>query len=369
MQLVSASLGNSDDHGILSIPQIEDYERSLCEKTQTVFFYALAMLSVGAALGSVCGVALGGIPGAIIGAVVGGAVGLIAGLVYGILFGLQPAEIRYREALLDQLETRKGDLAETINLVKQVVTQKSFYCSAGYQNHAFHHNLTILTDAFREDPELSMIWTVFLNSLDGFVAYYPDGTSVELDFSVEKNRLQSELLQYSVEKITPQSEHFEEDMLELFDLERECFGERERHNIDYYRRLLSSPENGFYVARDSTSNEILGFVSYRKETAHGQSRLHICSVGRKAAAARLGIGEKIFRQIFQDCPRNLPAILEVREGNRAAIELYKKMGFIEQPRYRREGYYQYPTEAALLMYLPLENRERIFNALQEQAVV
>lgn len=46
-------------------------------------------------------------------------------------------------------------------------------------------------------------------------------------------------------------------------------------------------------------------------------------------------------------------MLEVREGNAAAVSFYKKNGFTEDG--RRKGYYSNPCEDAILMSLVLEN--------------
>lgn len=47
----------------------------------------------------------------------------------------------------------------------------------------------------------------------------------------------------------------------------------------------------------------------------------------------------------------ISTFLEVRESNTAALEMYRKFGYVEDG--RREGYYKDNAEAAILMSAPL----------------
>jgi [ribosomal protein S18]-alanine N-acetyltransferase len=51
------------------------------------------------------------------------------------------------------------------------------------------------------------------------------------------------------------------------------------------------------------------------------------------------------RSLMDECRGTV--FLEVRESNRAALELYKSSGF--QAISRRPGYYEFPPEAAIVM--------------------
>jgi ribosomal-protein-alanine N-acetyltransferase len=65
----------------------------------------------------------------------------------------------------------------------------------------------------------------------------------------------------------------------------------------------------------------------------------------------------VARRLFEDLAAELSAAgaaevnLEVRAGNRAALGLYRKLGFVESG--RRKGYYQNPVEDALQLRLGL----------------
>lgn len=73
---------------------------------------------------------------------------------------------------------------------------------------------------------------------------------------------------------------------------------------------------------------------------------------------RRGAGGMLLRSAVNELKRVKPDVrsltLEVRESNGAAIRLYKKYGFLVTG--RRTGYYQRPSEDAVLMELNLQRR-------------
>lgn len=73
---------------------------------------------------------------------------------------------------------------------------------------------------------------------------------------------------------------------------------------------------------------------------------------------RRGLGSELVRQILQ-AARQAGAgaiLLEVRESNRAARQMYDRLGFVEAG--RRPGYYREPTEDALLLRFSADIRDR-----------
>lgn len=74
---------------------------------------------------------------------------------------------------------------------------------------------------------------------------------------------------------------------------------------------------------------------------------------------RKGTGGMLLRSAVEELERVKPDVrsltLEVRESNRAAIGLYEKSGFLVTG--RRTGYYQRPSEDAVIMELNLPGRE------------
>jgi ribosomal-protein-alanine N-acetyltransferase len=68
------------------------------------------------------------------------------------------------------------------------------------------------------------------------------------------------------------------------------------------------------------------------------------------ARRRSGIATELVRRvIFAVRPTGAAVLLEVRESNVAARQLYEKLGFVEAG--RRAGYYREPPEDALLLRL------------------
>jgi len=79
----------------------------------------------------------------------------------------------------------------------------------------------------------------------------------------------------------------------------------------------------------------------------------ILNMGVAAACRRQGIASRLVREALERArmagARN--AHLEVRASNEAAISLYRRHGFQQQG--RRDGYYQYPQEDALLFSMEM----------------
>ena len=77
---------------------------------------------------------------------------------------------------------------------------------------------------------------------------------------------------------------------------------------------------------------------------------HITNIAVSPEYRRNHIGEALLKTIIDDCYKNMVKFitLEVRVGNIAAIELYKKYGFKSLG--TRKGYYQDNNEDALIMW-------------------
>jgi ribosomal-protein-alanine N-acetyltransferase len=109
------------------------------------------------------------------------------------------------------------------------------------------------------------------------------------------------------------------------------------------------------AADEINKSEILGFL------------VSIClpddweieSVVVDEAARRHGVGSQLLRElILQAAGAGAPAlILEVRESNVPARQLYEKHGFVQES--QRVNYYQGPLEPALLYRLPLQSCDKI----------
>lgn len=99
------------------------------------------------------------------------------------------------------------------------------------------------------------------------------------------------------------------------------------------------------------ADELCGFIIARC----GPDEWEIENVVVAAEHRRLGIGSELVRQVLRAAQDAGAAavLLEVRESNAAARQLYKRLGFAEAG--RRPGYYRVPAEDALLLRFSVYN--------------
>ncbi|MCL2363889.1 MAG: ribosomal protein S18-alanine N-acetyltransferase [Defluviitaleaceae bacterium] len=132
-------------------------------------------------------------------------------------------------------------------------------------------------------------------------------------------------------------------------IEQDCFStpwSRETLAIE-----LSDANIVGFVARGlADSQEVLGYTFMR----HGFSEGHIENIAVSPAAQRCGIASYLIEALLTWARENAltSIMLEVRQGNRAAMALYHKYGFKIEG-YRR-AYYTDPPEDAVLMRNYLE---------------
>ena len=79
--------------------------------------------------------------------------------------------------------------------------------------------------------------------------------------------------------------------------------------------------------------------------------IHIATVATHPDFRKQGIGKDLLYRALRSAKGEgaLTSFLEVREGNDAALKMYRKFGFVESG--RREGYYKDNGEDAILMLL------------------
>jgi ribosomal-protein-alanine N-acetyltransferase len=79
--------------------------------------------------------------------------------------------------------------------------------------------------------------------------------------------------------------------------------------------------------------------------------IHIATIATHPDFRKQGIGKKLLSFTLQSAKDEgaVSSFLEVREGNDAAIMMYRKFGYVESG--RREGYYKDNGEDAILMTL------------------
>lgn len=96
--------------------------------------------------------------------------------------------------------------------------------------------------------------------------------------------------------------------------------------------------------------ELAGFVVGRKIAREGE----ILNLAVKAEYRRRGVGQAVAQALLDVFAGEGvgKVFLEVRESNTAAIALYERLGFRSAG--RREGYYQGPEEAAVVLEARIE---------------
>ena len=109
------------------------------------------------------------------------------------------------------------------------------------------------------------------------------------------------------------------------------------------------------MAQEIADNAIIGFAALSPEGVVGYAFMrlsfevgHIENIAVSPAAQGRGVASRLMEALLTSVADTLEAIvLEVRQGNRAAMALYHKFGFRIEG-YRR-GYYTDPPEDAVLM--------------------
>lgn len=99
-----------------------------------------------------------------------------------------------------------------------------------------------------------------------------------------------------------------------------------------------------YVAVAEADGEKAGYAEFRNVAGEAQ----IYNIAVDAGSRRKGIGETLLRHMIEKAEADGCSIvnLEVKAGNEAAMELYKKLGFREVG--RRRGYYGGKDDAVLM---------------------
>jgi [ribosomal protein S18]-alanine N-acetyltransferase len=106
---------------------------------------------------------------------------------------------------------------------------------------------------------------------------------------------------------------------------------------------------------DSETSRVLGFLV----ASCVADEWEIESIVVDESVHRQGLGSSLLREVV--CRAKVAGasavILEVRESNFPARQLYEKFGFIQEN--RRKDYYQGPLEHAILYRLPLQECDKI----------
>ncbi len=101
-----------------------------------------------------------------------------------------------------------------------------------------------------------------------------------------------------------------------------------------------------YLAHDLWVAEIDGQVAgFLVSRLLGPGEAEILNLAVERDSRRRGIARALIQTFLIEFP--MAVFLELRESNLAALSLYKSIGF--QQVSRRPGYYDFPTDAAIVM--------------------
>lgn len=97
-------------------------------------------------------------------------------------------------------------------------------------------------------------------------------------------------------------------------------------------------------------NKIIGYIMLYSV----EDEVHIMNIAIDPVHRRKGFGIYLVNRVIEDCARDggTEFFLEVREGNRAAQDLYRTLGFSVIG--RRKGYYRETGEDAFVMHMSIK---------------
>lgn len=129
-------------------------------------------------------------------------------------------------------------------------------------------------------------------------------------------------------------------------------------SVEQYEALFlpDMPPRTILIATDDSSERlVLGFLIASSVSVEWE----IESVVVDESVRRRGVGASLMRELVgRACAAGAWAlILEVRESNTPARQLYEKIGFAQES--CRKDYYQGPLEHAILYRLPLQSCDKI----------
>lgn len=353
MQAVSNQLSYKDLEPI-PIP-VEQWWLPLVKLATRVAF-VVAITGFCAVFGGSIGLALGFFVGT---GVLGGAVvGLVSTLVLSYLTPFPSKIAQYR---LDTLNNVFGQIGKDKKVLDKFNGLKNFMSypleqfRQTYQNHELHNALTFVGDRinYSQRPDLKKVWKAFLEHLNHTKVVNPDGMVVELDFTSELERLDGKQIQYEMDIIDPQSPTYDQDLQQIEDLQKVCFGKVGTFVKDQLKQELAQPGAGCIVARRQGGQEIIGFGWYSQK----DGIVTINGLGHAPGAVRLSIGDRLLTGIIRSHQQGQTIQLLMRESNPAGA-LYANWGFVEKgkiPNYATD-----PLEDALSMELDWSQFEKVW---------
>ena len=134
----------------------------------------------------------------------------------------------------------------------------------------------------------------------------------------------------------------ESDIDQISALEQASF--KDPYPIYFLSQLAHNNPDTFLVM--TIDDEVVGYAVAEDWTDHD----HLISIAVRPDKRKNGIGRQLMLELEKKLSKIKPLRLEVRQGNKAAIQLYSKLGFIRTD--LAEGYYT-DGEDAIVMEKPI----------------
>ena len=147
------------------------------------------------------------------------------------------------------------------------------------------------------------------------------------------------------------------DMEAVQRIDRRCYPAPWLHNA--YETELTNPSACYFVAR--LGREVVGYAGQWVVGGEG----HLTTIAVDPAHQRRSIGERLLIALIEEAILRGATFLtlEVREGNRAAQNLYRKYGFHETA--LRKSYYSDNGENAIVMWANEINTPKFATGLRD----
>ncbi|MEI6093101.1 MAG: ribosomal protein S18-alanine N-acetyltransferase [bacterium] len=134
------------------------------------------------------------------------------------------------------------------------------------------------------------------------------------------------------------------DLPEIMCIETLCF--KAPWKLNYFETELDYSDSTSLTVR--LDNKIIGYIVLRTFV----DEVHIMNIAVAPDYRTKGIATKILKYVFENISKDMSMLLEVRQSNIAAQNLYKKMGFTCL--YTRKAYYD-DGENAIVMVKGYDN--------------
>ncbi|MBM3207861.1 MAG: GNAT family N-acetyltransferase, partial [Chlamydiae bacterium] len=243
-------------------------------------------------LGILGGISVGSV-GLVAGVISGGVVGVIFNL--GMQYSLEVSGLSEQRqyALMNRLITDASlskEVKQVAVKINKFVARTPVFLDRSHDLHAFHADVHLLSKNFSNNPMYKLSWDEVLKRMQHLSVRDPRGNLQKIDTFYARKILWNHKISYSINLLDPKSSEAEKEIEDCVHLHNECFAVFEDVYKQFLRKILRNPNITCFVAKDIHTKEVIGFIwGKRDDPKLPVFRIH--GLGRKASAARLGIGD------------------------------------------------------------------------------